>query len=690
MLNQLCRLTGGAFRLAHGAATRSAASLALFGTLLLLSAALPSGPVMAQCMGTIDGGDNSVTCNMGNEVASVSLLGGNDTLNISGTYFLGIHSIFGNDGNDTLTITGGTFDSLNVSSNIAGGDFGQLTSAGNDTLTLDGFTGKLSFQVYNWDTINVVGGSDFQYEPGLGIFYPRLDQMNPDAVFNIAAGSRVSVAADGNPLNDTIVTGIGRGEFRLNGLVDLANGEVGDLFFVESQGGTYSGTGSVALDAFFDGATGGSDIFWVTFATAEAGTSIGLQVDVVGIGAEGFMLPVALQSRDAMNGAPASPDTFYLEGGVASSGNYLFDLVFVPDAIVIQDSINDGWFLTTIGLASGYQTHVTAAQRLFQTNMQTMRERMSYLRGEVYGDDHMEDAATGEQSADLGSADYAEQQAEMDGGRPGRDEGISVWVDGRFDHTEDEQDGMFDVGYTSNANGVLVGGDYALDGIFSGSDRLLLGAFAGYGSTDADYDAAFTGNFDVSGPMVGAYATYLSGFGLYLDGVLAYQRLHFDSVNDTTTATASYDGDAFGLSLEAGYRVNLGGGFEIEPQVQLSYTNVTHEDFVDSVGTTVSDDEGYSLQLRGGLRAFTTFDITDDVSIRPHVDVGVVHEFAEDNSVVVLGSTFKDALYETAIEVGGGFTVDFPYGMKVFVDVDYRGADNYNNVNGMVGLRLSF
>lgn len=699
MLNQLCRLKGGAFRLVRDAATLSAASLALFGAVLLLSAALPSGPARAQCMGTIDGGDNTVDCSSGSDAGTIDLQGGNDTLNMSGTYTVGNISIFGGDGNDTVNITGGSFDLMAGGSLLIGGQFAQLNSAGNDTLNFDGFVGRLPAGVSNWDTINVVNGANIVYRDGNG-YSVFLDDSNAGALFNIDASSTVSVAADGNALNDAKFTNIGAGEFRLNGTVALSNNEIGDLFIVQSQmgNGTVSGSGTVTVDVLIDDlitgpnmGTGGSDVFWVAGATINPGTSIGLQANIVGIGPNGFtdeLIPLAINQGPIVQ----DPNSFYLVGGQITAGNYVYDLVYDEDFFMDWDQ----WALRNLGPTPDlgtYATNVTIAQRTWAANIRTMRERMGYLHGEAPAQDlfaasqGMQYASLNDAAADADPLGRQSAAAMEEGEAHGREVGVSLWVNGTFDSTNDQGDGGGDIGYRSTTTGVTAGADMALGSPFGGGDRLFLGLFAGYGDTQADFDDGL-GTLDLTGTMLGAYATYTVA-GFYLDFVVSYQSLNFETYNTTTTGTANYDGSAWGGSLEAGYRIDL-GGFDIEPQVQLTYVNVSHESFVDSMGASVEDDEGHSLQLRGGLRASTSFKLDEGVMLRPYVDLGVIHEFADANDVVVLGTTMSDALYDTAYEVGGGAALSLPGGMQVFIDVDYRGASDYSSVNGVLGLRLSF
>ena len=656
--------------------------MVLFG----LAAVAPT-PALAQCAGVIDGGGNTVTCAAGSDAGTIDLQGGNDGLTMSGTYMVGNISIFGGDGSDSVVVSGGSFDTMAAGSLLIGGNFGEGTSAGDDALTFDGFVGVLPAGVSNWDTINVVNGANITYRDGNG-YSLFLDDANPGALFNLTAGATVSIAADGNALNDAKFTNIGSGEFRLNGTVALANGEIGDLFFVQSQSGmgTFSGSGTVTVDVLIDDlingpnmGTGGSDVFWTVGAAAVPGTSIGIAVNIVGIGPNPGttdLIPLVLnQGPDVI---PA--DTYFLIGDQLLAGNYVYGLVYDEDFFMDWDQ----WALQNLGVTPGLQTyaaHVTIAQRLWGSGVRTLRERLGYMRGEEAGSIDL--AAAPAERPQYASLD---QLAGMEDGGERRQVGVSLWAEGLFDITNDDGQGGSDIGYRSTATGLLVGGDVAFDGLLGDGDRTLVGLFAGYGATSADF-ADGLGSLDLDGAMVGAYATY-SGGGFYVDAVLAYQGLNFEAANGTTGAETEYEGEAWGGSLEVGYRIGL-GGFELEPQVQLTYVGVSHEDFVDSMGASVSDDEGHSLQLRGGLRASTTFDL-GEVKARPYLDIGVVHEFSDDNQVVVLGSEFEDPLFDTAFEVGGGITLDLTDEAHLFVDVDYRAAADYSSVNGVVGLRYAF
>ncbi len=655
-------------------------ALALFGCLATARTA------DAQCAPVPDNNANIVTCATGSDM-DIDLQDGDDQLFLSGTTVTGF--LRGGAGNDTVVVT---------SSDISG--LTEMTGGGGDnTLTFDGFTGMLGAAITEWQTIEFTNGTVAIWRPD-PIFQPFLTTGDSTALFDVQAGSEIFVPADGVALNDATYVAIDEGRFNLDGKIRLANGEIGDLFTVQSQSGlgTATGNGIVLVDVVVDDlingpnmGTGGSDVFWLAVVTPQPGMHIGLLPNILGIGPKGFtdeLIPLAIVSDSPV---VTDPDLFYLVGGDVTAGNYVYDLVYVPDTVFNQN-VFDQWFLHNIGLSpdlATYAVNLTVAQRTWDANVRTMRERMGYLHGETPKADLFA-AREGMQYASLNDAAADSdplQVSRLDGDGPGRELGVSLWVNGTFDSTHDDSNGAGDVGYDGRTDGVVAGADVALGSLFGGDDRLFLGLFAGYGSTRADYSESL-GDLTLDGTILGAYATLTTG-GFYLDAVVAWQSLDFESHNAVTTGDARYDGHAVGGSLEAGYRLDL-GGVDLEPQVQLTYVNVSHEDFVDSIGAVVAADQGASLQLRGGIRASTTVEIGDGVQLRPYVDLSVIHEFFDGNRVVVLGGTFEDALYDTAFEVGGGAALGLPNGMQVFLDVDYRAASDYSSVNGVVGLRLSF
>ncbi len=83
----------------------------------------------------------------------------------------------------------------------------------------------------------------------------------------------------------------------------------------------------------------------------------------------------------------------------------------------------------------------------------------------------------------------------------------------------------FDRGYRLSLGGLVSGIDAGWDNVISGNDAALVGLMGGY----IDTSVAFHGGtrWDIAGPILGAYATYLTE-GFYLDALLKADLLGVD------------------------------------------------------------------------------------------------------------------------------------------------------------------
>ena len=132
---------------------------------------------------------------------------------------------------------------------------------------------------------------------------------------------------------------------------------------------------------------------------------------------------------------------------------------------------------------------------------------------------------------------------------------------------------------------------------------LIAGINGRYAKADARVRSAFgDGEIDTSGYGVGATLTWYSNGGFYADAqaqVSWYRSDLESSVLGTLVADNHGSGEAF--SLEVGKRAPLGGGLSITPQIQMAYSNVRFDAFVDPSGAAVSSDTGSSLKSRWGI-----------------------------------------------------------------------------------------
>ncbi len=253
----------------------------------------------------------------------------------------------------------------------------------------------------------------------------------------------------------------------------------------------------------------------------------------------------------------------------------------------------------------------------------------------------------------------------------------------------------FDFDMTSK--GFMIGGDYAVRNWVAPQSRLHLGGFAGYGWTKLDNVKGASGNSDgkTDGFTVGVYATYFDtakkGQGFYADFVGKLNFLDSEYTSSTRNTKAKSDDFAWGVSLEAGYGIGLGGGFIVQPQGQLSYMETSKEKFREKkspgVPLEIERDGTESLRGRLGLQLQNTFMLGNETQFSPYVIGNVLHEFLGDNRTKVAGTEFRNDMGGTWFNAGAGFTLDFD-NVGLYGHVEYNFGNRIEGLAAGLGVKV--
>ncbi|MBO9517395.1 MAG: autotransporter-associated beta strand repeat-containing protein [Porphyrobacter sp.] len=202
-------------------------------------------------------------------------------------------------------------------------------------------------------------------------------------------------------------------------------------------------------------------------------------------------------------------------------------------------------------------------------------------------------------------------QASSDGSVPGSsvqdtraEKGWTFW--GRADVGIGQAEGDHSTTHTTRNDDLYafnLGAEVTLQESDDGS-QLVGGLTARYGFGQSDLRSIEgVGEIESHGLGLGATLTWYGASGLYADAQAHYDW--YDS--DLTSHTAGQamiegnNGHGYGLSLEGGWQSEIGGGFKLTPQAQLSYSNVSFAAFEDPFGALVSGGKGESLRGRLGL-----------------------------------------------------------------------------------------
>lgn len=253
--------------------------------------------------------------------------------------------------------------------------------------------------------------------------------------------------------------------------------------------------------------------------------------------------------------------------------------------------------------------------------------------------------------------------------------------------------------------------NYFVGGLAAGIDRqfapgLVAGFSFGYANTRADFAGS-----DTSGRIdsydIGLYGAY-QWAGFHLDAVASYAFL--DNKTDrqivvgdiVRQARASYHGQRYGLALDAGYDIDL-GGVVLQPLVGGQYVhlrqNAFHEDGAGGLDLNGKRTSADSLRGSAGLKLGTRFD-AGGVTLMPELRGRFEHEFLDTQvqtemtfagqpaagQFTVVGATVP----RDSIIVGGGLTALLSSWTTAFVDYDFKFNKDQKIHNLTAGIRFAF
>lgn len=143
--------------------------------------------------------------------------------------------------------------------------------------------------------------------------------------------------------------------------------------------------------------------------------------------------------------------------------------------------------------------------------------------------------------------------------------------------------------------------------LFSGEAGNLVGGLsARYGTIAGDVTSLFgNGSISSSGYGLGGSLTWYGSGGFYLDAQanLTWYDSALASSTASTGLVSGNGGFGYALGVEAGQQIALAQNWSITPQAQLTYSDVTYDDFADTFGAAVSPAQGNDLNIRLGLSA---------------------------------------------------------------------------------------
>lgn len=234
---------------------------------------------------------------------------------------------------------------------------------------------------------------------------------------------------------------------------------------------------------------------------------------------------------------------------------------------------------------------------------------------------------------------------------------------------------------TAKNTSIQVGSDYSI------GDWKVGAAFT-YTDGESTYDLGSTDN---KGYGFALYGTWFVPCGAYVDLMAKYNRLDNDFA--LNGMNGSVKNDAFGFSVETGYRFNfLNDGLFVEPQIGLSYGQIKGETVKTSNGVTLAQDDYDSLIGRVGVR--TGFKFPKDKG-NIYARVSGVYDFeGEMNGKATLdkaSNTFEADLGGAWLEVGVGANFNMTKHTYTYIDLERtNGGHVKENYRWNIGVRHVF
>lgn len=245
------------------------------------------------------------------------------------------------------------------------------------------------------------------------------------------------------------------------------------------------------------------------------------------------------------------------------------------------------------------------------------------------------------------------------------------------------------VDYQQKQHGLSFGADAPVP---VGDGQLLVGLMGGYSKSDLDLSRGTSG--EVDSYYVGAYGTWLSEEGYYLDGVVKLNKFHNESkvaMSDGAKAKGDYSNMAVGGSVEFGKHIKLPDDYFVEPYAQLSSVWIDGSDYTLDNGLQAKTRQTQSVLGKVGATVGRQFALEDGGVVQPYVRVAGAHEFSRSNDVKVNDQRFNNDLFGSRAELGAGVSVSLSERLQVHADFDYMKGEHVEQPWGAnVGLRLAF
>ena len=224
----------------------------------------------------------------------------------------------------------------------------------------------------------------------------------------------------------------------------------------------------------------------------------------------------------------------------------------------------------------------------------------------------------------------------------------------------------------------VYGSEQAYDDVVSKNTSVQVGGDVDVGQgwkvgaamTYTDGSADLTnGTADQKAYGLAAYGTWLGDDGHFVDLIAKVSRLKTDF--EVSHATGRFDNNAWSLSAEVGRHFTLANNAFVEPQVELTYGRILSDDFDNSEGVRIEQDDFESLIGRMGVRA--GFYFPNDKGLI-YARASVLHDFKGESGLVASYGQKRVAMSDdmggTWGEFGLGATFRLTPATYTYVDLE--------------------
>lgn len=205
-----------------------------------------------------------------------------------------------------------------------------------------------------------------------------------------------------------------------------------------------------------------------------------------------------------------------------------------------------------------------------------------------------------------------------------------------------------------------------------------------YSQGSSDIDSLY-GDGDIKSKGYGALATltWERNDGLYIDSQIQAMWYESDLSSKLVAKKLKQDNKGFGtaVSVEVGKPLQLNGSWSVTPQAQLTYSNISFDDFDDVFGASVELQDGDSMQARlGASLDFKPARVQDDMpdKKRETTAYGIVNLYQEllgGTKTEVSGLSLKNEQDKTWAGLGVGVSHSWAGGQyTVFGELEARSS----------------